>query len=57
MTIASSSLVVLTAIEASRPANAAGTGGAVVMDQGADQAVLSAGLPYRSVYTLADLGL
>lgn len=48
---------VLTAIEALRRAGAEVVGVAVIVDRGAGDAVAAAGLPYRSAYTLADLGL
>jgi orotate phosphoribosyltransferase len=48
---------VLTAVEALREAGADVVGVAVIVDRGAGEAVRAAGLPYRSAYTLADLGL
>lgn len=48
---------VLTAVEALRHAGAEVVGVAVVVDRGARIAVTSAGLAYRSAYTLTDLGL
>ena len=48
---------VLTAVEALREAGAEVVGVAVIVDRGAGDTVRAAGLPYRAVYTLADLGL
>ena len=48
---------VLTAVEALRQAGALVVGVAVIVDRGAGKAVGDVGLPYRSAYTLADLGL
>lgn len=48
---------VLTAVEALRQAGALVVGVAVIVDRGAGEAVRDVGLPYRSAYTLADLGL
>jgi orotate phosphoribosyltransferase len=48
---------VLTAVQALREAGATVVGVAVVVDRGAGEAVRAAGLDYRAVYTLADLGL
>lgn len=48
---------VLTAVEALREAGATVAGIAVLVDRGAGDAVRAAGLDYRSVYDLADLGL
>jgi orotate phosphoribosyltransferase len=48
---------VLAAVEALRAAGAEVVGVATVVDRGAADAVESAGLAYRSVYTSADLGL
>jgi orotate phosphoribosyltransferase len=48
---------VLTAVDALREAGASVAGVAVVVDRGAGVAVQAAGLPYRSVYSLAELGL
>jgi orotate phosphoribosyltransferase len=48
---------VLTAVDALRQAGAEVVGVAVVVDRGAADEVASAGLAYRSAYTLADLGL
>jgi orotate phosphoribosyltransferase len=47
----------LTAVEALREAGAEVVGVAVIVDRGARAAIEEAGLPYRSAYTLADLGL
>jgi orotate phosphoribosyltransferase len=47
----------LSAVEALREANAQVVGVAVIVDRGAGDAVRSAGLDYRSAYSLADLGL
>jgi orotate phosphoribosyltransferase len=47
---------VLTAVEALREAGAEVVGVAVIVDRGAEDAVRSAGLAYRSAFTLADLG-
>jgi orotate phosphoribosyltransferase len=47
---------VLTAVEALRDAGAEVVGVAVIVDRGAEDAVRSAGLAYRSAFTLADLG-
>jgi orotate phosphoribosyltransferase len=47
---------VLTAVEALREANADVVGVAVIVDRGAGDAIRSAGLAYRSAFTLADLG-
>jgi orotate phosphoribosyltransferase len=48
---------VLTAVEALQEAGAEVVGVAVMVDRGAGDAVRAAGLPYRSAYTLVDLGL
>jgi orotate phosphoribosyltransferase len=48
---------VLTAVEALQEAGAEVVGVAVMVDRGAGNAVRAAGLPYRSAYTLTDLGL
>lgn len=48
---------VLTAVEALREAGAIVVGVAVIVERGAKQAILDAGLEYRSAYTLEDLGL
>ena len=48
---------VLTAVEALREAGAEVVAVAVIVDRGAGAAVRAAGLDYRSVYGLADLGL
>jgi orotate phosphoribosyltransferase len=48
---------VLTAVEALRAAGAEIVGVAVIVDRGAGAAVREAGLDYRAVYTMADLGL
>jgi orotate phosphoribosyltransferase len=48
---------VLTAVEALQEAGAEVVGVAVMVDRGAGDAVRAAGLPYRSAYSLADLGL
>jgi orotate phosphoribosyltransferase len=48
---------VLTAVEALQEVGAEVVGVAVIVDRGAGAAVEATGLPYRSVYTLADLGL
>ncbi len=48
---------VLTAVEALREAGADVVGVAVIVERGAADAVAHAGLPYRSAYALADLGL
>lgn len=47
---------VLTAVEALREANADVVGIAVIVDRGAGDAIRSAGLAYRSAFTLAALG-
>lgn len=47
---------VLTAVDALRDAGAEMVGVAVIVDRGAGDAVRSAGLAYRSAFTLADLG-
>ena len=48
---------VLTAVEALTEAGAVVDGVAVIVDRGAGDAVRSAGLGYRSAYSLTDLGL
>jgi orotate phosphoribosyltransferase len=48
---------VLTAVAALRYADAEVAGVAVIVDRGAGDAIRQAGLGYRAVYTLADLGL
>jgi orotate phosphoribosyltransferase len=48
---------VLTAVEALHAAGAGVVGVAVIVDRGARAAVEAVGLPYRSAYTLSDLGL
>ncbi len=48
---------VLTAVEALREAGAIVVGVAVIVERGAKQAILDAGLEYRSAYTLSDLGI
>jgi orotate phosphoribosyltransferase len=48
---------VLTAVEALRRAGAEVVGVAMVVDRGGGAEVASAGLAYRSAYTLTDLGL
>ena len=48
---------VLTAVEALREAGADVVGVAVIVERGAAAAIAEAGLPYRTAYTAADLGL
>jgi orotate phosphoribosyltransferase len=48
---------VLTAVDALREAGATVVGVAVIVDRGAGDAVRGRGLPYRAVYSLADLGV
>jgi orotate phosphoribosyltransferase len=48
---------VLAAVDALREAGAVVVGVAVIVDRGAGSAVRSAGLEYRSAYSLTDLGL
>lgn len=48
---------VLTAVEALREAGATVVGVAVIVERGAKQAILDAGLEYRAAYSLEDLGL
>lgn len=48
---------VLTAVEALREAGAIVVGIAVIVERGAKQAILDAGLEYRAAYSLEDLGL
>ncbi|MER5650080.1 orotate phosphoribosyltransferase [Streptosporangium sp. NPDC002524] len=47
----------LTAVEALREAGAEVVAVATIVDRGAASAIAGAGLPYRTAYTLADLGL
>jgi orotate phosphoribosyltransferase len=47
----------LTAVAAVREAGGEVVGVATIVDRGARAAIEAAGLPYRSAYTLADLGL
>lgn len=47
----------LTAVEALREAGAEVVAVATIVDRGAAAAIAAAGLPYRSAYSLADLGL
>jgi len=47
---------VLTAVDALRQSGAEVVGVAVIVDRGADEAIRTAGLIYRSAYSLADLG-
>ncbi|MFB9675052.1 orotate phosphoribosyltransferase [Streptosporangium vulgare] len=47
----------LTAVEALREAGAEVVAVATIVDRGAASAIPDAGLPYRTAYTLADLGL
>ncbi|GAA2851062.1 orotate phosphoribosyltransferase [Streptosporangium fragile] len=47
----------LTAVEALREAGAEVVAVATIVDRGAAAAIAAAGLPYRTAYTLADLGL
>ncbi|WP_344861113.1 orotate phosphoribosyltransferase [Planomonospora alba] len=47
----------LTAVEALREAGAEVVAVATIVDRGAAPAIAEAGLPYRTAYTLADLGL
>lgn len=47
---------VLTAVTALREAGAEVVGVAVIVDRGAEDAIRSTGLAYRSAFTLADLG-
>jgi len=48
---------VLAAVHALEQAGADVVGVAVIVDRGADEAISTAGLTYRSAYSLADLGL
>ncbi len=48
---------VLTAVEALREAGAEVVAVAVIVERGAHDAVAAAGLPYLSVFTLADVGI
>ena len=48
---------VLTAVEALREAGAIVVGVAVIVERGAKQAILDAGLEYRALYNLSELGL
>jgi orotate phosphoribosyltransferase len=48
---------VLTAVDALREEGAEVVGVAVIVDRGAGSAVRAAGLDYRAIYSLADLGL
>ena len=48
---------VLTAVEALREAGAEVVGVAVIVERGAADAIAASGLPYRTAYTMADLGL
>ncbi|MFA5919590.1 MAG: orotate phosphoribosyltransferase [Candidatus Nanopelagicaceae bacterium] len=48
---------VLTAVAALREAGAIVVGVAVIVERGAKQAILDAGLEYRAAYSLEDLGL
>lgn len=48
---------VLTAVDALREAGAGVVGVAVIVDRGAGAAVRQAGLDYRAIYSLAELGL
>ena len=48
---------VLTAVEALREAGAEVVAVAVIVERGAADAVAAAGLPYRALFSLADLGL
>ncbi|MEO3809351.1 orotate phosphoribosyltransferase [Sphaerisporangium sp. B11E5] len=48
---------VLTAVEALREAGAEIAGVATIVDRGAAAAIEATGFPYRTAYTLADLGL
>ena len=48
---------VLTAVEALREAGAIVVGVAVIVERGAKQAIVDAGLEYRTAYSLAELGL
>lgn len=48
---------VLTAVDALREAGAIVVGVAVIVERGAEQTILDAGLEYRALYTLKELGL
>ncbi|MBO4275663.1 orotate phosphoribosyltransferase [Microbispora triticiradicis] len=48
---------VLTAVEALREAGAQVVGIATIVHRGGDEALAAAGVPYRSAYTLTDLGI
>ena len=48
---------VLTAVEALKEAGAIVVGVAVIVERGAKDAILAAGLEYRTAFSLADLGL
>ncbi len=48
---------VLTAVEALREAGAEVVGVAVIVERGAEQTIREAGLEYRTLYSLTDLGL
>jgi orotate phosphoribosyltransferase len=48
---------VLTAVDALRSAGANVVGVAVIVERGAEDAVVEAGLPYRAVFTATDFGL
>ena len=48
---------VLTAVEALREAGADVVGVAVIVERGAEQAIKEAGLEYRTLYSLTELGL
>ncbi len=48
---------VLTAVDALREAGATVVGVAVIVERGAKQAILDAGLAYRSAFSASDLGL
>ncbi|WP_214109617.1 orotate phosphoribosyltransferase [Acrocarpospora catenulata] len=48
---------VLTAVEALQEAGAIVAGIATIVDRGAAEKLIATGVPYRSAYTLADLGL
>jgi orotate phosphoribosyltransferase len=47
----------LTAVEALREAGAEVVAVATIVDRGAASAIAEAGLPYRTAYSLGDLGL
>ena len=48
---------VLTAVEALKEAGAVVVGVAVIVERGAQQAIIDAGYEYRAAFQLADLGL